>query len=66
MNIGTNISSRPAHDNLISTLTAWGLTQNVDYRWGEVDIEGGRQALRLEFAPGPAPVDPTNKNTDDR
>jgi hypothetical protein len=54
--IASNVTYAPQYDNLISNMTVWGLQQNLDYRYGVMDIGGGLQALRLEFVPEPSTV----------
>ncbi|NQU11386.1 PEP-CTERM sorting domain-containing protein, partial [bacterium] len=52
----SNITWNPQYDNLTNILASAGLVQNLDYRWGMVDVGGGLQALRLEFVPEPSTV----------
>ncbi|NQU09837.1 PEP-CTERM sorting domain-containing protein [bacterium] len=54
--VATNVTWNPQYDNMTNLLGSYGLTENLDYRFGVMGIGGGLQALRLEFVPEPSTV----------
>jgi len=54
--VGSNVTWNPQYDDLTNVLAGYGLTQGLDYNYGIFNLDGGLQALRLEFVPEPSTV----------